>query len=223
MSVISPYFHPAKLVSYDKANRTANVAIAGLTDGVPEGITAMLAYPIGDDDLDTERELLPGADVWVFFEQGDTSMPVIAFYRRHGGGQAVVDVRRIRQQNIELLARARITLTAKDLIQMQAQSVTIDASTVTITADNMNVKAKINHTGSQSTTGTMSVKGNVSTTSNITANGGITADGTMVAKGNITTQGTMSASNDVVGGGISLKGHVHGGVRGGDSSTSGPR
>ena len=78
--------HPATLVSYDKEMRTAKVTIKGLTDGVDEGITAMLAYPIGDDDLDTERELIAGADVWVFFEQGDTTMPVIAFYRRHGQG-----------------------------------------------------------------------------------------------------------------------------------------
>ena len=186
MSVISPYFHPAKLVSYDKANRTAKVTVAGLTDGVPEGITAMLAYPIGDDDLDTERELIAGADVWVFFEQGDTSMPVIAFYRRHGGGSAVVDVRRIRQSNIELLARARITLTAKDLIEMQAKSVTIDATTVTINANTMNVSANINHTGNQS------------------------------------TSGTITATGDVKGAGVSLSKHVHGGVKGGSSSTSTP-
>ncbi|MCC3344510.1 hypothetical protein [Psychrobacter sanguinis] len=186
MSVISPYFHPAKIVFYDKQNRTANVAIAGLTDGVDEGITAMLAYPIGDDDLDTERELIDGADVWVFFEQGDTSMPVIAFYRRHGGGSAVVDVRRIRQKNIELLARASITLNAKDIINMKAQTVSIDASTVNIKAGSMNVNANVNHTGNQ------------------------------------TTSGTVTASNDVVGGGVSLKGHTHSGVRSGSSNTGGP-
>lgn len=223
MSVISPYFHPAKLVSYDQVNRTAKITIAGLTDGVPEGITAMLAYPIGDDDLDTERELIAGADVWVFFEQGDTSMPVIAFYRRHGGENAVVDVRRIRQENIELLARSRITLDAKDLIQMQAQSVTIDATTVTITAKNMNVNAKINHKGDQSTSGTMTVTGNISTSSNISAKGGIAAEGTMTAKGNINTQGSMSATNDVTGGGVSLKGHTHGGVKGGSGTTTPPK
>ncbi|WP_296405015.1 hypothetical protein [Psychrobacter sp.] len=184
MTVISPYFHPAKLISYDKIKRTAKVGIVGLTDGVPEGITAMLAYPIGDDDLDTERELKAGADIWVFFEQGDTSMPVIAFYRRHGEG-AVVDTRRIRQENIELLARAQITLSAANLIAMSAQSVTIDAQSMTINADNLSINAAINHSGDQN------------------------------------TSGTITASNDVNGGGISLKGHMHSGVRSG-SSNSGP-
>ena len=171
--------HPATLVSYDKEMRTAKVAIKGLTDGVDEGITAMLAYPIGDDDLDTERELIAGADVWVFFEQGDTTMPVIAFYRRHGQGRAAIDVRRIRQENIELLARARVTITAKDLVFIQASSITIEGSVL--------------------------IKGN------------ITHDGNQTVSGNIT------ASGDVKAAGKSLKNHVHGGVKGGGSTTGQPQ
>lgn len=171
--------HPATLVSYDKEMRTAKVTIKGLTDGVDEGITAMLAYPIGDDDLDTERELIAGADVWVFFEQGDTTMPVIAFYRRHGQGRAAIDVRRIRQENIELLARARVTITAKDLVFIQASSITIE--------------------------GNVLIKGN------------ITHDGNQTVSGNIT------ASGDVKAAGKSLKNHVHGGVKGGGSTTGQPQ
>ena len=171
--------HPATLVSYDKEMRTAKVTIKGLTDGVDEGITAMLAYPIGDDVLDTERELIAGADVWVFFEQGDTTMPVIAFYRRHGQGRAAIDVRRIRQENIELLARARVTITAKDLVFIQASSITIE--------------------------GNVLIKGN------------ITHDGNQTVSGNIT------ASGDVKAAGKSLKNHVHGGVKGGGSTTGQPQ
>ncbi len=129
------------------------VSIAGLTDGVPEGIHAMIAYPIGDDDLDTERELIAGADVWVFFEQGDTTMPVVAFYRRHGKSRAVTDVRRIRQKNIELLARSRATIKATDLIEIAGDTVTINAVNMTINADNLTVNADIKHTGNQKTTG----------------------------------------------------------------------
>lgn len=58
---MKPYFYPAKLVSYNPTERTAMIQMDGLTDG-SDGIKATLAYPIGDDDLDTERELLPGAD-----------------------------------------------------------------------------------------------------------------------------------------------------------------
>lgn len=153
MNNISPYMHPATLVSYDKEMRTAKVTIKGLTDGVDEGITAMLAYPIGDDDLDTERELIAGADVWVFFEQGDTTMPVIAFYRRHGQGRAAIDVRRIRQENIELLARARVTITAKDLVFIQASSITIEGSVL--------IKGNITHDGNQTVSGNITASGDV--------------------------------------------------------------
>lgn len=162
MSFVSPYMQPATLVSYDNINRTAQVSIAGLTDGVSEGITAMIAYPIGDDDLDTERELIPGADVWVFFEQGDTTMPIVAFYRRHGQGRAVVDVRRIRQKNIEVLARATITLKAQDIINMEAATINMKAST-------LNIDANIVQKGNYSMTGDQDITGGLTTTKDVVA------------------------------------------------------
>lgn len=217
MSFVSPYMHPAKLISYDKANRTAKVTIAGLTDGVEEGITAMLAYPIGDDDLDTERELIPGADVWVFFEQGDTSMPVIAFYRRHGQGLATVDIRRIRQKNIEVLARSTITLDAKDFIHIKAKTVNIDASTVNLKASNFNITAETNVKGDIGQIGNYSMQGNQSIAGNQTINGDSTS------YGNQTINGSVSATVDITANGISLNSHKHGGVDTGGGSTSGPQ
>lgn len=217
MSFISPYMHPAKLMSYDKANRTAKVTIAGLTDGVAEGITAMLAYPIGDDDLDTERELLMGADVWVFFEQGDVSMPVVAFYRRHGQGRATVDVRRIRQENIELLARSSITLSAADFINLKANKITLDADTVTINASELNINAETNAKGN------INQIGNYFMTGNQLINGGQTINGNSVSYGNQTINGSVSATVDINAAGVSLKSHKHGGVESGGSSTSTPQ
>ena len=217
MSFVSPYMHPAKLISYDKANRTAKVTIAGLTDGVEEGITAMLAYPIGDDDLDTERELIPGADVWVFFEQGDTSMPVIAFYRRHGQGLATVDIRRIRQKNIEVLARSTITLDAKDFIHIKAKTVNIDASTVNLKASNFNITAQTNVKGDIGQIGNYSMQGNQSIAGNQTINGDSTS------YGNQTINGSVSATVDITANGISLNSHKHGGVDTGGGSTSVPQ
>ena len=41
--------------------------------------------------------------------------------------------------------------------------------------------------------------------------------------GNVTVQGTITASGDIVGGGISLDNHVHGGVQSGGSTTSKPQ
>jgi phage baseplate assembly protein gpV len=221
MSFTSPYMHPAKLVSYNQAARTANVSIAGLTDGVSEGIEAMLAYPIGDDDQDTERELLAGADVWVFFEQGDTSMPVIAFYRRHGQGRAAIDVRRIRQANIELLARATITLDATDLVDIKAKNINLTGA--------VNIEGNITHNGDQNTTGNKTTTGNISTTGNVitagnqTITGGHTVNGESVSYGNQTINGSISATVDIKAAGVSLNSHKHGGVKSGGSSTSSPQ
>lgn len=217
MSFVSPYMHPAKLVSYDKVNRTAKVTIAGLTDGVEDGITAMLAYPIGDDDLDTERELIPGADVWVFFEQGDTSMPVIAFYRRHGQGLATIDVRRIRQKNIEVLARSTITLDAKDFVNIKASKINLDADIVTINASELNINAETNAKGD------INQIGNYFMTGNQLINGGQTINGDSISYGNQTINGSVSATVDVKANEISLKSHKHGGVDTGGGSTSGPQ
>ena len=209
MSHITPYMHPATLVSYDSTNRTAKVSIAGLTDGVEDGITAMLAYPIGDDDLDTERELIAGADVWVFFEQGDTSMPVVAFYRRHGQGRAAVNVRRIRQENIELLARAKVTITANDLIFIKAGQVTIEGEVL--------IKGDVTHKGNSNQTGNAAIQGNQ------TINGSHTVTGESVSHGNQTINGSISATGDIKAGGISLKSHKHGGVDTGGGTTSTPQ
>ena len=104
-------FIPAKILSYDAATRTAQVHIDGLTDGAEDGLTATFAYPVGHDDRDTEIQVLVGAEVYVFFAGGQLDSPVIAFYRSHGEG-AVVDTRRIRQKNIEILASNSISIEA---------------------------------------------------------------------------------------------------------------
>lgn len=116
--------YPATILSYDGNKRTARVSIPSVTDGLDEGITATFAYPVGDDDKDTEREILDGAECYVCFLQGDPSSPVIWGYRSHGTG-AVVDTRRIRQENIELLARANITAKAKTIEIDGSQTVNI--------------------------------------------------------------------------------------------------
>ncbi|OTG87876.1 hypothetical protein [Acinetobacter sp. ANC 3813] len=104
----------ATILSYDAAARTARISIPTVTDGLDEGIIATFAYPVGDDDKDTEREILAGAECYIFFLQGQPEAPVIWAYRSHGKG-AVIDTRRIRQENIELLARTNITAKAKTI------------------------------------------------------------------------------------------------------------
>ncbi len=114
-------FWKGNIVSYNGKARTARVTIPTLTDGIDDGITATFAYPVGHDDKDTEIQILAGADCYVFFEQLDPASPVIFAYSSHGTG-AVVDVRRIRQENIELLAKVNITL--------DAETITVNASDV---------------------------------------------------------------------------------------------
>ena len=94
-------FYRAKILSYNAQNRTANVHIIGLTDGAEDGLVATFAYPVGDDDRDTELKIVTGNDCYVFFESNDPARPVIAFYASHGTG-ALTDIRRIQQKNIEL-------------------------------------------------------------------------------------------------------------------------
>lgn len=166
--------YPAKILSYDAATRTAQVQIDGLTDGAEDGLTATFAYPVGHDDRDTEIQVLVGAEVYVFFAGGQMDSPVIAFYRSHGAG-SVVDTRRIRQKNIEILASLGVNITAP--------TVTINGRLV--------VNGDIDHTGNQ------------------------------VTSGNITAQ-SVTGTNDVTGGGKSLKTHTHGGVQGGMGNTQPP-
>lgn len=52
--------------------------------------------------------------------------------------------------------------------------------------------------------------------------GDINLTGNLVVNGNINCTGTVTATVDVVGGGISLKTHTHGGVQTGGGNTGGP-
>ncbi|WP_026470382.1 hypothetical protein [Alkanindiges illinoisensis] len=162
-------FPRAKILSYNQKARTAQIHIYGMTDGASEGLEATFAYPVGDDDLDTEREILVGADVYIFFQNGDEGLPVVWSYSSHGEG-AVEDVRRIRQKNIEILGR---------------ENVLVEAPIVTIKA-HLVLEGDFTHTGDQTTTG------------------------------------KITATEDVIGGEVSLKSHPHSGVRRGSEQTDPP-
>lgn len=65
-------------------------------------------------------------------------------------------------------------------------------------------------------------------TAHVKADGGLTIEGDVTITGNVTiagdatASGTVTGQTDVVGGGISLKGHKHGGVAAGQARTGGP-
>lgn len=60
-------------------------------------------------------------------------------------------------------------------------------------------------------------------TAQVKADGGLTIVGDVSITGNLTASGTVTGQTDVVGGGISLKGHTHGGVAVGQAKTGGPQ
>jgi phage baseplate assembly protein V len=59
-------------------------------------------------------------------------------------------------------------------------------------------------------------------TAALTAPGGVTIEGDVAIKGNVSIEGKAEASEDVVGGGISLKGHKHTGVAAGSAQSGAP-
>lgn len=153
-------FMRGRVIAYHAASRTAKVHIYGLTDGASEGLTATFAYPVGDDDRDTEREIVLNNDVYVFFENDEQSRPVIAFYSSHGKNN-VVDIRRIRQENIEILARSKAT---------------IEAPTVHIKG-NVIIDGNVTHNGNLSQSGSQNVEGSVTASGNVKAGGDVKAGG----------------------------------------------
>lgn len=126
---MNKYFgdYPAKILSVDKESKTARVSMEPFTKGLEEEVTATFAFPVGHDDRDTEIEVLEGAECYIFFLQGEPRSPVIWSYRSHGK-DSVVDYRRIRQENIELLARNRINIEAQEELNLTAKRITINAT-----------------------------------------------------------------------------------------------
>ena len=125
-----------------------------------------------------------------------------------------------------------------------ARSVTVNGNqtltvngTITITADgSMSIEAggAINVSAPSITfdTPAASFTGNVSIAGGLSQGGGRSragGDTNAVFHNNLHTRGSVSADNtvtgrtDVIGGGISLKSHIHGGVKGGPDMTQGPQ
>lgn len=57
----------------------------------------------------------------------------------------------------------------------------------------------------------------------VVVEGDLSISGNVAVTGDVTAAGTVTGDTDVVGGGISLKGHKHGGVAAGAAQTGGPQ
>jgi hypothetical protein len=104
---------PGIIDSVDAATRVVRVQIPGLTDGAQQLPEADICYPVGDDSRETDRQLKPGALVWLDFVGGNPKYPIITGYRCPQQGNAV-GTRHIAQQKIELVADTDMALSAKD-------------------------------------------------------------------------------------------------------------
>lgn len=130
-------FYPAKILSYNREKRRCMVHIEPFTRGDENGIEAQLAYSIADNDIRTEVKLTEGQEVWVFFEAGDLSCPVVSYSRGHGEG-AEVGTRRIEQDKIELIANESIKLiVGGKQIELTTEEATLSVKTTI--KDDLNV------------------------------------------------------------------------------------
>lgn len=140
--------HRARIHSYDSQSRTAEISIPSVTGDVQ--ITATFMYPLSHDDRDTELQILPSADCFIFFEANDVQSPVICGYSSHGEGtETVQDIRRIRQKNIEILAENNILI--------EAGSVDVKGNTTFF--NNVVIKGSFTVEGASDLKGTTKIEG----------------------------------------------------------------
>ena len=206
--------YPAIVKTYDQAKRTCRIEIPGLTDGGDVLPEAEIEYPIGDKSrkgqFETELEILPGDTVWVAFICGDPRYPVITGYRNPQTGNSA-DWRRYHHANIELLADKLMHFDAGEAINQDAgQSIALKAGqTVTVNAGQtiglsagQSIRLSVGGSTIEITPSAVTI-----TSGQINLNGPISGGGSGGATATFT--GGVTASKDVVAGGISVMNHVH--------------
>lgn len=126
-----PGRYPAIVQSYDPDRRTCRIEIPGITDGSDVFPEAEIEYPIGDKARSgsdgTEIEILPGDTIWIAFIGGDSRYPIITGYRNPQAGNSI-DWRRFHHANIELTADGMMKLNA-DTVEINATNVTVNGNT----------------------------------------------------------------------------------------------
>lgn len=196
--------YPAIVDSYDGATRLAKVKIEPFDSGADTLLEADLCYPVGDKS-NTAIEVLSGDYVWIEFEAGDPRYPIIVGYRNKRTGNDD-STRRYHHQNIELLADNIIKIKGDVKVIVESATVEVNATTVTVTANNTNITSLVNITGNTSIAGNLDVVGAIS---------GTGGSGASIA-GNVTV-----SNGDIEADGISLKTHTHPYTDDGNDATTG--
>lgn len=116
------------------------------------------------------------------------------------------------EQNIKIRKFEDGAVISYDTANHQLQAVLPGGATTILTSD-----GGITITGDTVINGNVQINGNTAMTGNNTVGGSQSVSGTSLAKGSLTCNGDVTAS------GISLTGHIHGGVKAGGDSSGGPQ
>lgn len=198
---------PALIEAFDRAKMQATVRpafMAKKSNG--ENIAQDLLYNVpvrfgGGGGFSASLPLTKGDTGWLIFCDRDLS--------------AFKATRAVSPCNTNRMHAQEDAFFLPDAMQT-AQIAAGDASKAVFQTLDGSVKISVSASG-------VEVLGDVSVTGNITATGNVAVTGDISATGNITATGTVTGTVDVIGGGISLKNHVHGGVTGGNSTTGVPQ
>lgn len=114
--------------SYDAVRREIRVKIAETAKSDIQPL-AQMWYPMGDDPADTEIEIKVGAKVWCIALADDSSYLLIIGYRCPQTGN-LIDIRRIRQKNIELLAVQELKGGGATILYQATSSATLEAPAI---------------------------------------------------------------------------------------------
>lgn len=165
---------PAEVASWD--GYKLYVWIPGYTDGASSPIRAGICHPLGDRPKRNDFRILKGDAVWIEFNDGDLSSPIVMGFRDKDTGDST-GTRRFEHDNFEVNADDSLNLNTKSM---------------NFTADTWNVEARSSTTVK---TPVYTIDGDLIVTGSIKATGGISARGDIHSDGNITAAGSITDSD----------------------------
>ena len=123
---------------------------------------------------------------------------------------------KVDKQSIELQTEEKTDV----LIEQKAITIQTEKATIIINAEGVSIKADQDIKAEAQK---INIKGEVTVDGTLKVTQDATFDANVSISGSETVSGSIDASGDVTGSGISLSGHVHGGVQGGSGTTGRPQ
>lgn len=204
-----------RLAILNDATNTQIAQIELFAEEVVEGVERVQNY--GFTSMPTE------GGVYVMNVGGKGNQPVIVVVNddksrlRINAGE--VAVYHSEGHHMVLKAGGVIEANCTSLIANATESASVTTQTATIDAA---TSATIKTASATIDAPETEITGNASVGGNLMIAGGIGMGGATPEKGKAIIQGTLEATEDVIGGGISLNSHTHSGVQAGGSNTGAP-